>query len=64
MCGSRIKNGNPVFTGRFHTDIVAALCDKPVTQGSDISNSEIFSLFTFFEKETISRPHLKSSGVR
>lgn len=31
-----IKNGNLVFTGGFHTDIVAVLCEKPVAQGNDI----------------------------
>ena len=27
-----IKNRNPVFTGRFHTDICTAVFRKPVTQ--------------------------------
>lgn len=31
-----VKNGDPVFTCGFHTDIVAVLCEKPVAQGGDI----------------------------
>ena len=36
ICVSRIKNGDPVFTCGFHTDVVAVLCEKPVAQGDDI----------------------------
>ena len=31
-----VKNGDPVFTSGFHTDVASVLCEKPVAQGGDI----------------------------
>lgn len=39
------KNGNPVFSGGFHADVVAVLGEKPVAQGGDIGIGGVKNLY-------------------
>ena len=40
-----IKNGDPVFTGGFHTDVMAVLCEKPVAHRAAISELVVVKTF-------------------
>jgi hypothetical protein len=31
-----VENGDPVFAGRFHTDMMAVIFEKPVTESDQV----------------------------